>query len=693
MRSILVFSLFGLLVSSCVKEPASISDGSQTEDPDDSSGSSLPIPDPLLSEAWHFNNTAQTSFAAGSGELGEDSSILAAQTLGYTGSGVRIAIADNGTETTHEDLKGNELPGEHRNYSSSNSSLWRGSLPVVSQTNPENAHGTAVAGLAASVGLNGMGSRGTGYRAKFAAFKILGFSETTYSSALAKSIDVHDGNFDIFNFSFGTVGCQFVEYEPSIFEAIDYGTSELRSGKGVAYIKSAGNEYLMYRHFCSLNSADMSGTAGNTNFDMSMSQPGYVVVGAMNANGVKASYSTPGSGLWVSAPGGEDGDENPAMITTDLSSCNRGFSRTTSLTNNFERGSDPLNYNCNYTSNMNGTSSAAPVLSGVIALIMQANPLLTIRDIKHILASTSDKVDYSLTDVLEHPLGSTYELAGHDYDVKWTLNSAGYKFSNWYGFGRVNALEAVLMATTYDFSMGEYESTFHPVTKAPYYDSGVIELEIPDEDPTGTMATLNVLHNFFIESVQVEFNSTHPLPSDIGLSLISPQGTESRLLLINSNVYAVSFPEDSLFLTNAFYGESSLGTWTLKLVDGKYGDTGSLTNWSLHINGHRMVGDGSSPLPPTHLTHSSTFGQINQTPPFSFVASTSTDVIRYEVSIGTTSGGDEIVQWASVGVAREGLILDQLELDVGETYFINVRAIDSQENISNILSSSWQVIP
>ena len=692
MRSILVFSFIGLLLSSCIKEPATISNGSQTEDPDDST-STLPSPDPLMSEAWHFNNTGQNSFANESGEAGEDSSVLSAQNQGYTGSGVRIAIADNGTETTHEDLKSNELAGEHRNYSSSNSSFWRGSLPIVSQTNPENAHGTAVAGLAAAVGFNGIGSRGTGHGAKFAAFKILGFTESTYSSALAKQIDVHDGNFDIFNFSFGTMGCQFVENVPTLFNAIDYGTTELRSGKGAAYIKSSGNEYLMYRQLCSLNAADLSGTAGNTNFDMNMSHPGYIVVGAINAMGVKASYSTPGSGLWVSAPGGEDGDEKPAMITTDLSSCNRGFSRISSLSNSFERGWDSLNIKCNYTSNMNGTSSAAPVLSGITALIMQANPLLTLRDIKHILASTSDKVDYSLTDILEHPLGSTYELAGHDYDLKWTSNSAGYKFSNWYGFGRVNALEAVLMASTYDFFMGEYESTIHPITKEPYYDSGIIDLEIPDEDSNGTTTSLNVLHNFFIESVQVEFNSTHPLPSDIGLSLISPQGTESRLLLINSNVYAVSFPENSLFLTNAFYGESSLGNWTLKIVDGKSGDTGSVTHWSLRINGHRIEGDGSSPMPPSQLTHSSYFGQSNQTPLFSFTPSTSSDVIRYEVSIGTTSGGQEIIDWTSTGLSHSSLVIDQLELNVTETYFINVRAIDSQENISNILSSSWQVLP
>jgi len=38
---------------------------------------------------------------------------------------------------------------------------------------------------------------------------------------------------------------------------------------------------------------------------------------------------------------------------------------------------------------MNGTSSATPVTAGVIALMLEANPALTWRDVKHILASTA----------------------------------------------------------------------------------------------------------------------------------------------------------------------------------------------------------------------------------------------------------------------------------------------------------------
>ena len=47
----------------------------------------------------------------------------------------------------------------------------------------------------------------------------------------------------------------------------------------------------------------------------------------------------------------------------------------------------------NYTNSMNGTSSATPVTSGSIALILEANPKLTWRDVKYILAKTATMVD------------------------------------------------------------------------------------------------------------------------------------------------------------------------------------------------------------------------------------------------------------------------------------------------------------
>jgi hypothetical protein len=288
------------------------------------------------------------------------------------------------------------------------------------------------------------------------------------------------------------------------------------------------------------------------------------------------------------------------MITTDITGCSHGYSLLTYVLNTFNGGRDPLNTKCSYTSLMNGTSSAAPVLSGVIALMLQANPLLTWRDVKHILSYTSDKVDYDITGMnlvsdtpLDHPLTPVGDAAGagYDYDFKWVINAAGIAYSNWYGFGRVNALQAVIEANTYTFPLGPYTET--STAGVWDYDSGPIAVTIFELDPDGTLSTdpiastLFVGANLTIESVQIEVSITHTEPSDIGIILVSPSGTESRILHYNSFITSTSFPAEKVILTNAFYGESSAGNWQIKVIDGDFeGDEGTLDNWKIKINGY-----------------------------------------------------------------------------------------------------------
>ena len=93
------------------------------------------------------------------------------------------------------------------------------------------------------------------------------------------------------------------------------------------------------------------------------------------------------------APSGEFGRYAPAMVTTDQMTCLSGYSGFTGGTiaawsgaygEDFAKSQFPFNFpghednaSCNYTSTFNGTSSAAPNASGVVALILSANPDLT----------------------------------------------------------------------------------------------------------------------------------------------------------------------------------------------------------------------------------------------------------------------------------------------------------------------------
>ena len=188
----------------------------------------------------------------------------------------------------------------------------------------------------------------------------------------------------------------------------------------------------------------------------------------------------------------------------------------------------------------------------------------------------------------------------------------------------------------------------------------------------------------------MEVSSDHTNPADLGVILISPNGTESRLLLVNSNVYATTLDE-KLLMTNAFYGESSLGTWTLKLIDGAANDTGNLTNWKILIHGHRITLSGTTPDPISALVLPTPNSSLTVSPNFSFDPSPSVNVVRYEVSIGTTSGATDVAGWTSVGLETSGLQLTHLTLTNHNSYYMNIRAISDKEKASSIVTESWDV--
>lgn len=164
----------------------------------------------------------------------------------------------------------------------------------------------------------------------------------------------------------------------------------------------------------------------------------HTVVGAISHDALSplALYSSTGSSLWVTAPGGMFGIDNPAIITTDLVGCGAGASTTTRFFNTNQYGNNP---NCNYTSTFTGTSAAAPMVSGIAALIWQVNHQLTWRDVRHILASTARKIDGNFTPI---------KLDNSDFVAEpgWVHNKAGFSHHNWYGFGLVDAQAAVNMA-------------------------------------------------------------------------------------------------------------------------------------------------------------------------------------------------------------------------------------------------------
>lgn len=627
--------------------------------------------DPLLKDSWHLKNTGQKSFSSNAGTPGLDLNVFPVWESGVLGTGVRIAVSDDGLELDHEDIYSNVLAGESRNYNPASISATDPS-PVLDEDN----HGTSVSGIIAGA-KNNIGSVGVAPGAKLACFNFLSDGTTQSDSIL---IDQANGNFDIFNQSWGSGQTAYNPMPSLYYEQLKYAATTLRNGKGAIFVKSAGNSFSIYN-----NDGSPRGF-GNSNIDGYDTTPFTIVTAAVNAEGTASSYSSAGSNIWISATGGEFGSNSPAIITTDRMGCTKGISTSSSTVNSFDSGTEG-NSNCNYTSAMNGTSSAAPSLSGVIALMLEANPNLTWRDVKIILASTARVVDQNIGIV--HGDGSFRGPPSHVFEDGWTTNAAGFKFHNWYGFGLVDANAAVMQAKTYDISLLPYSET-KDIAGNWLYSSGTINQTIPDYSATGTQNLISVIHKITIEAVQIQVSVTHPQVGDLGFELTSPSGTKSILMNVNNGMYNNQNLTNAVFLSNAFLGESSEGNWTLKVLDGWSSGAGSLINWKINIIGGLKT-DQEIPAPVSSISHVDSFNSLTSAPTITWTASPSQQIVDYEYSLGTSPGLVDIKGWTSGGTTRL-LNVTNLALTEGMTVFANVRAVNSLGNRSNVVSSlGWRV--
>ena len=91
----------------------------------------------------------------------------------------------------------------------------------------------------------------------------------------------------------------------------------------------------------------------------------------------------------------------------------------------------------------------------------------------------------------------------------------------------------------------------------------------------------------FVEFIQIKIYLDKDVPRDVGMHLISPQGTEMSILHPFSNV--AGNPEGQWFImgVSGFYGEKINGDWTLKVTDyTDNDDEGTLIDWGINIYGH-----------------------------------------------------------------------------------------------------------
>ncbi|PNM19254.1 S8 family serine peptidase [Yersinia enterocolitica] len=266
-------------------------------------------------------------------------------------------------------------------------------------------------------------------------------------------------------------------------------------------------------------------------------------------------FSNPGASLLVSAPG------------------NRVLSSGHQI--KAERGAV---FGSEYSTEQ-GTSFAAPMVSGIAALMLQANPNLGYRDVQQILALSARKVN--------------------DPATQWRINNAknwnggGMQISHDYGFGMVDARAAVRLAESWmskntDANQQSLEKSHYYATWKRLYAGGV---------DTSSMTMTSGLN---VEQVEVDVSAAVGRLGDLTVKLISPSGSESILLdragkkpAVNDTDMgsALSGEFNYTFMSTHYRGEDSTGQWKLVVKDAKEGLPIKLNRWSLRLFGHKTGAD------------------------------------------------------------------------------------------------------
>lgn len=336
--------------------------------------------DNLLSHEWHLKNSGRVVDANWNLQKGADAKVIDAwNRLGNIGSSnVVIAVIDNGFDLTHPDLKGKI----HKPFD-----LWNQSSHVT-QGNPSYTHGTPCASVALAAA-NGNGIVGAAPNAKF--MPVSGTSFGLRATEQMFDYCITNGA-DIISCSWGTTDSSF-SLSPLKEEAIAKAARQGRGGKGCIILYAVGNE--------------------NENFvNFYATHPDVIAVAASTSKDEHATYSNRGKEVTVCAPSNGDWPILAARAWWD-----NGLSWETG---NYKFYRDGRNRGDKYK-HFGGTSSSTPLVAGICALMLSANPELTAKQVKNILMRTADKIGSP----------SEYDSTGH---------------SNKYGFGKVNADKAVAEA-------------------------------------------------------------------------------------------------------------------------------------------------------------------------------------------------------------------------------------------------------
>lgn len=376
---------------------------------------------------------------------------------------------------------------------------------TASQNAGSSSHGTSCAGVAAADDNNGAGGVGLAYDAHWS--ELLAGSSSQTSSAFKYRNDIND----VKSNSWGpSDNGNFHTFTTTELNALQDSTSTGRGGLGEIFTWAAGN----------------GGTSDRVEYDPYAASKYTIAVGAIGDQDNRASYNEQGSSMFVVA---QSSGNYQGIYTTDSGS--------------------------SYTNSFGGTSSASPLGAGAVALILQANPSLTWRDVQHVLAHSARKCD-----------------PGHSM---WVTNGAGHELNYNFGFGAIDIDAATQLAQTWT-----------NVSPAQEWNSGTISMNqsIPDNNTTGVSKTVTVPQNMTVEHVELVMDVSHTNIGDLRITITSPGGLESAVAKTGGSTQ--NNLNNYLFTSVRSWDEDSQGNWVVTVSDRDSGTTGTWNDFELRVFGN-----------------------------------------------------------------------------------------------------------
>lgn len=554
--------------------------------------------DLYFNDQWGMNNTGQNG---GTPDADIDAPEAWEITTGC--SEVIVGIIDTGLDYNHEDLAANVWinPNEIPNNGVDDDGNGyiddiHGINAIIESGDPmdDYSHGTHCSGILGAEGNNGKGIAGVNWTTKIIGMKFIGSNGYGWTSSAIECINYaiwlkrHGINIRVLNNSWGGGS-----YEQSLADAI-----KEANNAGILFIAAAIN-----------NASD------NDIYPVYPACYPYVLaVASTDEKDGLSWFSNYGANtVHLGAPGSD-------IISTIP---NNGYKLD------------------------NGTSMAAPHVSGAAALLLSLNDQLTTQEIKDNLMNYGDNIPaltgktisgnrlnlYNSLSQVPAPnpdfrisITPVYQVIEQGETTFYTVNiqslsgfsdpvtlrvSSNPDIGNIVNFNpnpvTPGSSSIMSVTTNENTTMTEYNIDISGSSGSILKSTSILlkvipiglvavsyfndaSISIPDNNTAGVASTISIPDELKTWEVTVNVNITHTFIGDLVVKLVSPTGTEAILHNLSGGD-----AEDihKTYRPFQFRNEKSLGNWKLVVSDCALYDEGKLDNWTLNISGLP-----ENPLPP-----------------------------------------------------------------------------------------------